>query len=87
MWKRYVDVTICFAKMDTTNLILTTLNSFHNNIKFTIEIKKRPSDAILGRLSYQNTKKAHTTVYCKKQILSYIFIGILLHQTNESWKQ
>ena len=33
-WKGYVGETICFAKVDSTNLIYTTLNSSHSNIKF-----------------------------------------------------
>ena len=37
MWKRYVDDKAGFAKVDSRNLILTTLNSFHSNIKFTID--------------------------------------------------
>ena len=44
LWKRFVDDTYCFAKCEYTNNILSTLNSFHPNIKFTIEIEK--DDAI-----------------------------------------
>ena len=40
MWKRYVNDTICFAKIDSTNQVLTALNNFHRIIKFTIEIEK-----------------------------------------------
>ena len=48
LWKRFVDDTYCFAKSEYTNNILLTLNSFHQNIKFTIEIEK--DDAILDVL-------------------------------------
>ena len=40
MEKLRADDTICFAKVDITNLILRTLNSFLSHIKFTIEIEK-----------------------------------------------
>ena len=36
-WKRHVNDTICFAKVDSMNLVSTVLNSLHNNIKFTLE--------------------------------------------------
>ena len=40
MWKRYVDDTICFAKVDSTNLILTTLNSFQIISNSIVKLKK-----------------------------------------------
>ena len=36
LWRRFVDDTICFAKMDSLNYILLIINGFHKNIKFTI---------------------------------------------------
>ena len=36
-WKRYVDDTICFVKIDTTEFIISVLNSFDINIQFTFE--------------------------------------------------
>ena len=90
MWKRYVDNTICYAKKSSINLMLTTLNSFHNNTKFTIEIQKDSlSDSIYGQLSQQNTKQNiyNSIPTIKKRILIYIFIGILLIKTNGSGEQ
>ena len=36
-WKRYVDDTICFVKISTTEFIISVLNSFDKNIQFTFE--------------------------------------------------
>ena len=89
MWKRYVDnIYHLFCKNGLNNLILTTLNSFHSNIKFTIEIEKDsviPFFCIL--VSYQNTKQNTEQYTIKKQILIYTFIEILSHQTNGNGKQ
>ena len=41
LWKRYVDDTICFVNSNCINHVLELLNSFHSNIKFTIEIEKK----------------------------------------------
>ena len=34
-WRRYVDDTICFVKIGSTEYIRSVLNSFHTNIQFT----------------------------------------------------
>ena len=39
LWKRYVDGTFCLLKLTFINKVLGTLNSYHTNIKFTIEIE------------------------------------------------
>ena len=39
LWKRYVDDTICFIKLTSINKVIETFNSYHKNIKFTIEIE------------------------------------------------
>ena len=39
LWKRYVDDTICFLKLNSINKVLQTLNTYHANIKFTIKIE------------------------------------------------
>ena len=40
LWKRYVDDTICFVNSNSISHALESLNSFHSNIKFAIEIEK-----------------------------------------------
>ena len=82
MWKRYVDDTIHFAKVESMSLTITTTNSFHSNIKFTIEIDLLiPS---LDVLFIKTLNGIHITVYRNKWVLAYQFIGILSHQTNGS---
>ena len=46
-WKRYVDDTICFVKIDTTELIISFLNIFDKNVQFTYE---EENDEILMRM-------------------------------------
>ena len=36
-WKRIVDDTITYIKPSSINYVLSVLNSFHKNIKFTFE--------------------------------------------------
>ena len=59
LWKRYVDGTICFAKSNSTNHVIESLNGFHNNLKFTIQ-KEKDILLICNKILF------NTTVYCKK---------------------
>lgn len=63
--KRYVDDTIFFAKVDSTNLLLTTLNSFQSDIKFNSEIEKDSAIPFLADLVIKTPKRIHTTVYLR----------------------
>ena len=63
--KRFVDNTIYFAKVDSTNLILTTLNSFRSNIKFSIEVEKDSAIPFVAVLVTKIPKRIHTTVYLR----------------------
>ena len=65
LWRRFVDDTICFAKMDSLNCILLTINSFHKNIKFTIEIEQNSMILFLYVLLLRTPQKIHATVYRK----------------------
>ena len=84
MWKRYVDnIYHLFCKNGLNNLILTTLNSFHSNIKFTIEIKKDsviPFFSIL--VSYQNTKQ-NTEQYTIKKNKFWFIYSLKFFHTNQ----
>ena len=46
-WKRYVDVTFCYAKAGTVNDIFNKLNGLHQNIQFTDELEKNNKLAFL----------------------------------------
>ena len=50
-WKRYVDDTICFIKVGSVNYILSVLNSFDVNIKFTYERERRFIQQFTEKLS------------------------------------
>ena len=74
-------------KTDSATLLLTALNSFHSNIKFTMEVEKDSAILFLDVLVIKTPNRIHAIVYRKKRILIYIFIGILSHQTNISGEQ
>ena len=66
-WKRYIDDTICFIKVRLFNYILSVLNNFDINIKFTYELEhegKLPFlDVLLCRVGL------YTTVYICTKLL------------------
>ena len=48
-WKRYVDDTICFIKIDYVEYISSVLNGFDNKIKFTVQEENDDVLPFLGR--------------------------------------
>ena len=64
-WKRYVYDTICFIKVGSVNYILSVLNSFDVNIKFTYELEHKSKLPFIGVLLRRSGKKIYTTVYRK----------------------
>ena len=74
LWKRFVDETPCFPKMNSLNYILLTINSFHKNIKFTMEIEQNSTIPFLAVLLIRTPQKTHTTVCrnCKANTNLYI---------------
>ena len=65
LWKRYVDDTICFIKLTSINKVIETLNSYHTNIKFTIEIETENKISFLDVLLILNNSLISTKVYRK----------------------
>ena len=65
LWKRYVDDTICFIKLTAINKVLETLNSYHTNIKFAIEIESENKISFLDVLLIRSNKLISTKVYRK----------------------
>ena len=63
--KRYVDDTICFIKLTSINKVLGTLNSYHKNIKFTIEIETENKISFLDVLLICDNSLISTKVYRK----------------------
>ena len=65
LWKRYVDDTICFIKLTSINKVLETLNSYHKDIKFTIEIETENKISFLDVLLIHDNSLISTKVYRK----------------------
>ena len=66
LWKRFVDDTYCLARSEYIENILLALNSFHKNIKFTLEIEKDNTIPFRDILIIRKPGKIETTVYRKK---------------------
>ena len=64
-WKRYVDDTITYIKPSSINYVLSVLNSFHKNIKFTFEEEKDNKISFLDVLILRKGSSIQTTVYRK----------------------
>ena len=65
LWKRYVDDTIDFIKLTSINKVLETLNSYHTNNKFTIEIESENKTSFLDVLLICSNSLISTKVYRK----------------------
>ena len=65
-WKRYVYDTICLIKLTSINRQLETLNSYHKNIKYTIQTETENKISFLDALLIRSNSLKSTTVYRKK---------------------
>ena len=50
LWKSYVDDTISYLKEEFIEHILSKLNGYHDNIKFTYEIEKDDNQSLASGL-------------------------------------
>ena len=66
LWRGYVDDTIYFVNSNGISHVLESLNSFHSNIKFTIEIEKEKKITFVDILLIRYKYLKNTTVYRKK---------------------
>ena len=57
LWKSYVDNTIPFVKTDIIKNVLSSLNSYHGNIKFTMEIEQNNEIPLLDVLFIDNLER------------------------------
>ena len=71
LFKRYVDDTICFIKLTSINKVLETLNSYHKNIKFTIEIETENKISFLDVLLICDNGLISTKYIVKTQIRTF----------------
>ena len=62
LWKRFVVDTYCLARSEYIDNVLVALNSFHKNIKFTIEFEKDNTISFLDMLIIRKPGKIETTV-------------------------
>ena len=65
LWKRYVDDTITWVKEDSIPHVISKLNNFHNNIKFTYEEEHNGQISFLDVLIIKKCNVIETTVYRK----------------------
>ena len=84
LWKRYVDDTICLIKITSINKVLDTLNSYHTNIKFTIEIEPENKISFLDVLLICSNSLISTKVY-RKNTNTYIYMNWKSFSPN-NWK-
>ena len=63
-WKRYVNDTVCYLKIDTVTDILNKLNGFHQKIQFTYELENNKL-AVLDVLLICNKDAIENTAYRK----------------------
>ncbi|UYV79056.1 hypothetical protein LAZ67_17000948 [Cordylochernes scorpioides] len=65
-WYRYIDDVVCEYEPAKEQLILSTLNSYHPQIKFTLETETKAALPYLDILILRTEQKFHTTVYYKR---------------------
>ena len=68
LWKikfcrRYVNDTICFVKIGSTEYIRSVLNSFHKSIQFAYDVESNAKLTFLDMLNMLNHNDITTTVY------------------------
>ncbi|UYV81813.1 hypothetical protein LAZ67_20002537 [Cordylochernes scorpioides] len=65
MWRRYIDDIFCICDTGQEINILDSLNSYHPEISFTLELENRSVLPYLDILVIRTTSHYHTTVYHK----------------------
>ena len=62
-WRRFVDDTFAYVKIGSVEYVLSVLNSFHKNIKFTYEEEQNNTLPFLDVLFIRDCEKRNTNVY------------------------
>ena len=65
-WKRYVDDTITYIKIDFITNVIDILNKFHQNIKLTYEVEHNGKISFLDVLVMRCNEKLETIVFRKE---------------------
>ena len=84
-WKRYVDDTISYVRIDCFQNVLNTLNTFHADIFFTYEQECYGMISFLNVLIVSKNNTIETTVY-RKQTQNDIYLHWKSF-TPEAWKR
>ena len=63
LWKSYVDDTISYLKEELIEHILSKLNGYHDNIKFTYEIEKDDNQSFLGVIVMRKDCEVEAAIY------------------------
>jgi len=66
LWKRYVDDTLCFVKKGFREHVLSVLNAYHDNIKFTYEEERNNMISFLDVLLIRNVESIDLAVFRKE---------------------
>ena len=66
-WRRFLDDTIAYVKTGSVEYVLSVLNSFYKNIKFTYEEKQNNALQLLDVLFIRDGENLNTTVYRKER--------------------
>ena len=64
-WRQFVDDTFVYIKRVLIEYVLSVLNSFHDNIKFTYEQENNNRLSFLDVLFIRDNEKINTTVFRK----------------------
>ena len=81
-WRRYVDDTICYMKVDSIDYVLSKLNNFHKNIQFTVEVEKEGRISFLDVLMTRDNNNIETTGH-RKSTNNKIYLNWTLHAPNK----
>ena len=66
-WRRFLDDTIAYVKTGSVEYVLSVLNSFYKNTKFTNEEEQNNALQLLDVLFIRDGENLNTTVYRKER--------------------
>ena len=64
-WRRFVDDTFSYVKIGLAEYVMSVLNSFYKNIKFTYEEEQNNTSPFLDVLFIKDGENLNTTIYRK----------------------
>jgi len=85
-WKRYVDDTIAYIKPESINMVLSKLNSFHENIEFTYEIENHKQLPFLDVMIIREGDDSLTTTVYRKDTSNDCYLNWNSYAPN-TWKR